>query len=511
MTDQSISNAEKLEGAIIKEHAKEAYRGIVETDTEIKRDWNPKSFPQYALPDYLKYDPVLFQFFRRLHYQDKNFIAVVVGETGCQPGEDKILMSSGKHKKLKNVKPGDKVISFDKEYNKIISKVKTTNIYRSKKIFQLMDKNKVIYSCTTYHKIPIIINGKYKYIEAGDLMIGNPYFTFVYIDGILQQKQFKLKIITNPTDVYGIDIDSPTKLYVTNSGYITHNSGKSITALTLARAIDITPLGNGRYRRNFIIEALPSGKPSARTRVVFGPSEFLRLVKSDIPRGSIIVWDEAGVGQDATTWNDKKSRLIKHVMQTFRSRNYGLFMTVPDKESITLATRRLVHCYIDVTKRDEKYAYLDIRWLNRVRGNEKTETYYKYPVFKDPISGKLKKIIRYKVPKIDAPTERTYNKIKDVIIQNMYEYYQKELEFMERELGETAAQGPATAIKSKKFNMAACTDAAKNSIEELKNDDSSFSNAKIMLNLSKKGYECNTAQAKLVAELLREYEAMSIN
>ena len=198
-------------------------------------------------------------------------------------------------------------------------------------------------------------------------------------------------------------------------------------------------------------------------------------------------------------------------MQTFRSRNYGLFMTVPDKESITLATRRLVHCYIDVTKRDEKYAYLDIRWLNRVRGNEKTETYYKYPVFKDPISGKLKKIIRYKVPKIDAPTERTYNKIKDVIIQNMYEYYQKELEFMERELGETAAQGPATAIKSKKFNMAACTDAAKNSIEELKNDDSSFSNAKIMLNLSKKGYECNTAQAKLVAELLREYEAMSIN
>lgn len=511
MTSPPIFNGEEKEAAIIKEHSKEAYKNIISKEIEIKREWNPKSFPQYELPDYLKYDPVLFQFFRRLHYQDKNFIAVVVGETGCQPGEDKILVSSGKYKKLKNIKPGDKVISFDKEYNKIISKVKTTNVYRSKKIFQLMDKNKVIYSCTTYHKIPIIINGKYKYIEAGDLMIGTSYFTFIYVDGILQQKQFKLKIITKPTNVYGIDIDSATKLYVTNSGYITHNSGKSITALTLARAIDITPLGQGRYRRNFIIEALPSGKPSPRTRVVFGPSEFLRLVKSDIPRGSVIVWDEAGVGQDATTWNDKKSRLIKHIMQTFRSRNYGLFMTVPDKESITLATRRLVHCYIDVTKRDDKYAYLNIRWLNRVRGNEKTETYYKYPVFKDPISGKLKKIIRYKVPKIDAKTEKEYNKIKDLILQNMYEYYQKEMEFMERELGEKSDQGPATAIKLKKFNMAACTDLAKGSMDELKNDDFSFSNAKIMFTLSKKGYECNTAQAKLVSELLREYEAMSIS
>jgi hypothetical protein len=54
--------------------------------------------------------------------------------------------------------------------------------------------------------------------------------------------------------------------------------------------------------------------------------------------------------------------------------------------------------------------------------------------------------------------------------------------------------------------MAACTDLAKNSMDELKNDDFSFSNAKIMFNLSRKGYECNTAQAKLVAELLKEYE-----
>jgi hypothetical protein len=315
------------------------------------------------LPDYLKYDPVLFQFFRRLHYQDKNFIALVVGDPGM---------------------------------------------------------------------------------------------------------------------------------------------GKSCTAITLARALDITPLGHGKFRQNFLIQAGPDGKGTPQTRVVFGPSQFMALIKSGLPKGSVIIWDEAGIGQDATQWNDKKSRLIKHVMQTFRSRNYGIFMTVPDKESVTLATRRLVHCYIDVSKRDDNYAYLDIKWLNRVRGSEKTETYYKYPVFKDPITGKLKKIVKYKVPRLDPKVEKEYNKIKDSTLQDIYEYYQKELEFMEKELGEkNNTVGTNTAIKLKKFNMATATNIAKTEIDNIRNDDTSISAAKVMLVLAQKGLECNNTQAKLVVDVLK--------
>jgi len=273
------------EDELIKKSTEEAY-GLDKQVNISKRAWNPSLIPQYQLPAYLKNDPVLFQFFRRLHYQDKNFIALVVGDPG---------------------------------------------------------------------------------------------------------------------------------------------SGKSCTAISLARALDITPLGNGAFKRNFIIKQGPDGKGSPETRVVFGPSQFMALVKSGLPKGSIIIWDEAGIGNDAVAWNDKKSRLIKHVMQTFRSRNYGVFMTVPDKESVTLATRRLVHCYIDISKRDPNAAYLDIRWLNRVRGSEKTQTYYKYPIFKDPITGKLKKVVKYKVPKLDPIVEKEYNKIKDNTLQDIYDYYQKEL------------------------------------------------------------------------------------
>jgi hypothetical protein len=361
---------DEIEKEKVRESRKAEYKKFVNTDDIIKRDWNPKQFAQYKLPDYIKNDPVLWQFFKRLHYDDKNFIAVVVGETG---------------------------------------------------------------------------------------------------------------------------------------------SGKSCSAIQLARALDITPLEGGRFKRNFIVKSTKTGKGTPETRVVFGPSDFLKLIKSGLPKGSVIVWDEAGIGNDAVGWQDKKSRLIKHVMQTFRSRNYGLLMTVPDKESITLATRRLVHCYIDVSKRDTTHAYLDIRWLNRVRGKERTDTYYKYPVFRDPISGKLKKIVKYKVPKLDPSIEKEYNRIKDATMQNMYEYYQKEMEFMEKELGEKADEMPETVIKMKKFNMAACTDLAQKHIDDLKNDDSSFSAAKIMFMLSNKGYDCNNSQAKLIGELLKDYSSVGTN
>ena len=732
------SEQQLRENAVIKSSAAEAYKGIVKKDDidfDIKRDWSPKHLPRNELPDFIKYDPVLFQFFKRLHYEDKNFIAVVVGETGAGKtmiGKELVKMADGSWKRHDEIIIGDKIISPNYKTNKNdIGTVIEVHKRFSKSNFSVINKrtNEILYTCADNHDIPFV----YRYIphtiengknvrksintkielrcrEAKDLfklsdfaMHGRPTKQGVFIENYLNQqdssinpyllgvilgdghirknnqiiitsanteiidvlktitdycsirkkqnhfnfsisskskisneinrvglthklsgdkfipneclksssnyrylllaglidtdgyinKQGKIEITLkskqlindiielvhslggkakirsckkkccnngkigqywatsinlgrdnifiplihkekkkrilnrhhsnkyhdDPTNVlfklkpapanwvYGFEIDSPSHLYITSNFCITHNS---CSAINLARNIDITPLGNGRFKRNFIIKADAHGKPTPECRIVFGPSDFLRLIKSGLPKGSCIIWDEAGIGQDAVSWQDKKSRLIKHVMQTFRSRNYGLFLTVPDKESITLATRRLVHCYVDVQKRDAVHATLDVRWLNRVRGNEKTTTYYKYPVFKDPVSGKLKKIVKYKVPRLPTDIENEYNKVKNTTLQNMYEYYQKEMEFMEKELGEKSINGPDTAIKMKKFNMAACTEMAKNNIDTLQNDDTSFSEAKIMLSLSKNGYDCNKAQAKLVGEMMKEYKSLGI-
>jgi len=78
MTESSTSK----EDALIKKSTEEAY-GASTFSKASKRLWSTSKIPQYQLPEYLKRDPVLFQFFRRLHYQDKNFIALVVGDPGA--------------------------------------------------------------------------------------------------------------------------------------------------------------------------------------------------------------------------------------------------------------------------------------------------------------------------------------------------------------------------------------------------------------------------------------------
>jgi len=694
------------EDTLIKQSTEEAY-GLNEKFKISKRDWNPQKIPQYQLPEYLKIDPVLFQFFRRLHYQDKNFIALVVGDPGCQPIGSKVLLSDGSWKNIELIKKKDEVICYN--FNGMASTAKVKNIHKqfSKYIYTIYEKRtqRELYSCAGNHMVPFksrrgknvfntlaaedlykIVNdrmtiksGVYinKFANSSKKLILDPYFlgawlgdgysgntnnksyyvritsankniikkiesiygkmdrratqspiTYQYyyrkrnnigksleildlhnkncytkfipneykysgiknrlqiLSGLIdtdgcvdktgrifisttsikmandiifmvnslggravkhlarkgkytlyrvninlgsitnklnlqhERKKKRLKLTSHKKDptyvnffltrkksnqlTIGIEIDKSEHTYITDNFCVTNNSGKSCTAISLARALDITPLGNGEFKRNFIIKSAPDGKGSPETRVVFGPSQFMQLIKSGLPKGSIIIWDEAGIGQDATQWNDKKSRLIKHVMQTFRSRNYGLFMTVPDKESVTLSTRRLVHCYIDVSKRDKTHAYLDIRWLNRVRGSEKTVTYYKYPVFRDPVTGKLKKVVKYKVPKVDPIVEKVYNRIKDNTLQDIYDYYQKELEFMEKELGEsTVTDGADTAIKLIKFNMATATNIAKIEIDNIRDDDLSFNSGKIMLVLAQKGLQCTNSQAKLIADVLK--------
>jgi len=309
---------------------------------------------------------------------------------------------------------------------------------------------------------------------------------------------FYVKKTKRIENVVGITLDNESKLFITDNFMVTHNS---CSAISLARALDITPLGGGRFKHNFKITSDETGRGTPQCRVVFGPSDFLKLIKSGLPRGSIIVWDEAGVGNDATKWQDKKSQLIKHIMQTFRSRNYGVFLTVPDKESITLATRRLVHCYVEMTSREANHACAKVTWAQRSRSREKTETFYKYPVFVDPETGKYKKILTYKIPRLDRKVEAEYNRIKDTTLQNLYEFYQREMDFIDKELGLKEDEQNKISEKVQKFNMAKCLEMCKPHMKELNDDEGDWSEAKIMLLLSKKNYECNKAQAKLLIEL----------
>jgi hypothetical protein len=118
-------------------------------------------------------------------------------------------------------------------------------------------------------------------------------------------------------------------------------SGKSVAALFLAEEIQK--------------ETLPS-VPFAIEQVVLNGTEFLKLIvgKNPLPKGSVIIWDEMGVGMNAKKAMSALNIALNNVFQVFRSRNYVFISTTPDQNFIDKSTRKLMHCFMKAEKINRK-------------------------------------------------------------------------------------------------------------------------------------------------------------
>lgn len=283
-------------------------------------------------------------------------------------------------------------------------------------------------------------------------------------------------------------------------------AGKSWSAVNIANMLDVTPLGQGKYKNNFIVNCEKDGTPTPDCRVIFSATDLIRLVKSKLPKGSAIVWDEAGIGNDNTRWWDKKSILIKHVMQSFRAQNLILFLTVPDEESVALATRRLLHATFDVYDRDENFAYMKINWLQRDRKGKKV--YRKTQSYKGE-DGFDYKITDYMLRPMSDDIAKPYKKIKDKVLGDMNAFYEKEMELMEKIEGKNVEDklNKVNETKLNKFHPLACAKLVQENLHECKDQEGYFNKSKTMLFLAQKGYSVSTTQAKALLEGLDLEEA----
>lgn len=276
-------------------------------------------------------------------------------------------------------------------------------------------------------------------------------------------------------------------------------AGKSWSAVNMARMLDVTPTGNGEYTENFVVAHDEDGNPTPDCRVIFSAVDLIRLVKSKLPKGSAIVWDEAGIGNDNTRWWDKKSVLIKHVMQSFRAQNLILFLTVPDEESVAIATRRLLHAVFDVYDRDDNFAYVKINWLQRDRRGGKI--YRKTQSFKSE-DGFDYKITDYMLRPMPSEYVKPYKRIKDKVLSDMNAFYEKEMELMEKLEGQNIEEklDKMQDNSLNKFHPLACAKLVKDNLHEVKDENGFVNKSKIVLYLAQRGYSCSTAQSRIIIE-----------
>ena len=105
-------------------------------------------------------------------------------------------------------------------------------------------------------------------------------------------------------------------------------SGKSLSAIRLGELLD------------------PDFNVS---RIVFTVKDFLNLVNSNLKSGSVIIFDDAGLGINAREWRSKHAMVFGMLTQGFRYKQIITIITVPSLGFIEKQSRKLVHLIFEST------------------------------------------------------------------------------------------------------------------------------------------------------------------
>lgn len=133
--------------------------------------------------------------------------------------------------------------------------------------------------------------------------------------------------------------------------------GKSWAALKIAQSLD----------PNFTAK-----------NVFFTLEEFLKNVNDDHPKGTVFVFDEAGVEYDNQLWQKKQSIMANHVMQTFRWKNYIVIFTTPDIGFTNKKATILYHGLLHLERRFSKQKVVWGKFYNLgTRFGKQTTTFTK--------------------------------------------------------------------------------------------------------------------------------------
>ena len=109
--------------------------------------------------------------------------------------------------------------------------------------------------------------------------------------------------------------------------------GKSWSALRIAENID----------ENFTVD-----------NIIFSAQEFLALVNQKeevIKEGSVILWEEGGVGLNSKNWFSMLNKFTNLILETWGYKHLCLIITVPNFSFIDNSTRKMVNLRINCTER----------------------------------------------------------------------------------------------------------------------------------------------------------------
>lgn len=127
--------------------------------------------------------------------------------------------------------------------------------------------------------------------------------------------------------------------------------------------------GSGKSLASIELGDLIENGNLPKENILFKASKFLArlddgLNDKTLPKGSVIIWDEAGIGLNAKKWQSKTNKIINSVIQTFRNENIIVLFTVPYLSFIDPDSRKLIHAFFQTQKIDKKKKICKVKPFN---------------------------------------------------------------------------------------------------------------------------------------------------
>jgi hypothetical protein len=115
--------------------------------------------------------------------------------------------------------------------------------------------------------------------------------------------------------------------------------------------------------------------------VCFTGRQFMDLVNGkskQLKKGSVIVFDEIQVTMGHLDYQSLQAKLLNYVLQTFRHRNFILFMTSPHFNFINASARRLFHCRMETVSINKETKQVNLKPFLLQINQDTGDVYRKY-------------------------------------------------------------------------------------------------------------------------------------
>ena len=353
-------------------------------------------------------------FIANIRYQmlkkNKNFIAIIVGKSGCLDQNTEIKLWKNQkiiYKKLKDCPKFVDVPSYNFQTKKVTNQMAQVSLSGIKPCYKITfgDGSYVVASedhIFFKHKgKPITVKELRDHYwnprkkgqgEKERIMLATKNF-LANENGFYGKRISKIEYVGD-RQTYDVSVLGNVPTFFLRSGLVSHNSGKSTIALSLASLID----------------------PSFDIRkVCFSGKEYVNILKTVKPCEAI-VWDETGVGLGSRDAMTKVSKNLSKVFQTMRFKRNAIILTVPDLNMVDKTARTMIHVVIETKKIISSYGLAICRILSFNRDIFFDRPTAQYPVIR--IGNELIKIKEFAVKKPDAQLMAQYEAKKEAFFQS---------------------------------------------------------------------------------------------